>query len=158
MALSSGSPAVRTSGDEIVIRRDQSACAQCADKRGAPLRLGNGGSSPDPDRVPRYERVVAGDHHEMRGLSARLQQESYSSVQLRTSVQRYGRRDMMTSTGKFSEYFHGLMITTVSACMIAGLAQVARASEPARSVDPPSVTVKIADLNVNTPMGLEANR
>lgn len=65
---------------------------------------------------------------------------------------------MMTSTGKFSEYFHGVMITTVSACMIAGLAQMARASEPARSDDAPSVTVKFADVNVNTPVGLEANR
>jgi len=65
---------------------------------------------------------------------------------------------MRTSTGKFSEYWHGAMITAVSACMIAGLAQVARASEPAVSGDARSVTVKFADLNVNTPAGVEANR
>lgn len=65
---------------------------------------------------------------------------------------------MMTSTGKFSEYFHGAMITTVSACMLAGLVQVAHGSEPAPSDDAPSVTVTLADLNVNTPVGLQANR
>jgi hypothetical protein len=65
---------------------------------------------------------------------------------------------MMTSTGKFSGYFHGVMITTVSACMIAGLAQMARASEPARSDAAPSVTVTFADLSVNTPVSLEPNR
>jgi len=65
---------------------------------------------------------------------------------------------MMTSTGKFSDYWHGAMITAVSACMIAGLAQVARASEPAVSDDARSVTVKVADLNVNAPAGAEANR
>ena len=65
---------------------------------------------------------------------------------------------MMTSTGKFSEYFHGVMITMVSACMIAGLAQVARASAPAVSDDARSMTVKFADLNVNAPAAVEANR
>ena len=65
---------------------------------------------------------------------------------------------MRTSTGKFSEYWHGAMITTVSACMVAGLAQVARASEPAVSDDAQSVTVKFAVLNVNKPAAVEANR
>jgi hypothetical protein len=65
---------------------------------------------------------------------------------------------MMTSTGKFSDYWHGAMITAVSACMIAGLAQVARASAPAVSDDARSVTVKFADLNGDTPAGVEANR
>ena len=60
---------------------------------------------------------------------------------------------MMTSTAKFSEYFHGVMITTVSACILAGLAQVARVSEPARPDHAPSVIVKLADLDVNTPVG-----
>jgi hypothetical protein len=60
---------------------------------------------------------------------------------------------MMTSTAKFSEYFHGVMITTVSVCMLAGLAQVARVSEPARSDHASSAIAKLADLNVNTPVG-----
>jgi hypothetical protein len=65
---------------------------------------------------------------------------------------------MMTSTRNFSEYWHAAMITTVSACMIAGLVQVARASEPALSDDARSVTVKLADLNLDTPAAAEANR
>lgn len=65
---------------------------------------------------------------------------------------------MMTSTGKLSEYWHAAMITTVSACMLAGLAQMVRASEPALSDEARSVTVKLADLNVNTPVDVEANR
>jgi len=65
---------------------------------------------------------------------------------------------MMTSTGKFSEYWHAAMITTVSACMIAGLAQVALASEPALSDNARSVTVKSAELNVDTAAPAEANR
>jgi hypothetical protein len=65
---------------------------------------------------------------------------------------------MMTSTGKFSEYWHAAMITTVSACMIAGLAQVALASERALSDDARSMTVKSADLNVDTAAAAEVNR
>jgi hypothetical protein len=65
---------------------------------------------------------------------------------------------MMTSTGKFSDYWHGAMLTAVSACMIAGLAQVARASEPAVSDDARSVAVKFVDPNVDTQAGVEANR
>ena len=65
---------------------------------------------------------------------------------------------MMTSTGKLSEYWHAAMITTVSACMLAGLAHVARASEPALSDNARSVTVKLADLNVDVPSAVEANR
>lgn len=65
---------------------------------------------------------------------------------------------MMTSTGKLSDYWHAAMITTVSACMLAGLAQMVRASEPALSDEARSVTVKLADLNVNTSADVEANR
>lgn len=65
---------------------------------------------------------------------------------------------MRTSTGKLSDYWHAAMITTVSACMLAGLAQMVRASAPALSDESRSVTVKLADLNVNAPAGVEANR
>jgi UrcA family protein len=57
-------------------------------------------------------------------------------------------KTMMTATSKFSEYWHGAMITTVSACMLAGLVQVARAAEPA-----PSITVAYGDLNLATAQG-----
>jgi UrcA family protein len=55
---------------------------------------------------------------------------------------------MNTSTAKFSEYWHAAMITTVSACMLAGMAQVARAAEPAQSV-----TVSYSDLNLASAQG-----
>jgi UrcA family protein len=58
---------------------------------------------------------------------------------------------MMTATSKFSEYWHGTMLVTVSACMLAGMAQVARAAEPA-----PSVTVAYADLNLASAQGANA--
>jgi UrcA family protein len=58
---------------------------------------------------------------------------------------------MMTSTSKFSDYWHAAMITTVSACMIAGMAQMARAAEPA-----PSVTVAYGDLNLASAQGTSA--
>jgi hypothetical protein len=46
MAPSSGRPAVRTTGDEAVIRRDESARARCADKRGRTATAGNRRSFP----------------------------------------------------------------------------------------------------------------
>ena len=58
---------------------------------------------------------------------------------------------MMTATAKFSDYWHAAMITTVSACMLAGMAQVARAAEPA-----PSVTVSYGDLNLASARGANA--
>jgi UrcA family protein len=58
---------------------------------------------------------------------------------------------MMTATSKFSDYWHAAMITTVSACMLAGMAQVARAAEPV-----PSVTVAYGDLNLGSAQGTNA--
>lgn len=55
---------------------------------------------------------------------------------------------MITATSKFNEYWHAAMLTTVSACMLAGIAQVARADEPA-----PSVTVAYGDLNLASAQG-----
>jgi len=58
---------------------------------------------------------------------------------------------MMTATSKFNDYWHAAMITTVSACMLAGMSQVARAAEPARSV-----TVAYGDLNLTSAAGTDA--
>jgi UrcA family protein len=58
---------------------------------------------------------------------------------------------MKTATSKFSEYWHAAMLTTVSACMIAGMAQMARAAEPA-----PSVKVAYSDLNLGSAQGTNA--
>jgi len=58
---------------------------------------------------------------------------------------------MKTATAKFSEYWHATMLVTVSACMLAGMAQVARAAEPA-----PSVTVPYGDLNLTSTQGTNA--
>jgi UrcA family protein len=55
---------------------------------------------------------------------------------------------MMTATSKFSDYWHAAMITSVSACMLAGMAQVARAEQPAASV-----TVSYGDLNLASTQG-----
>ena len=58
---------------------------------------------------------------------------------------------MMTATAKFSDYWHAAMITAASACMLAGMAEVARAAEPARSV-----TVAYGDLNLASVQGTDA--
>jgi UrcA family protein len=58
---------------------------------------------------------------------------------------------MKTATSKFNDYWHAAMLTAVSACMLAGMAQVARAAEPA-----PSVTVAYSDLNLGSAEGANA--
>jgi UrcA family protein len=58
---------------------------------------------------------------------------------------------MKTATAKFNDYWHAAMLAAVSACMIGGMAQVARAAEPA-----PSVTVSYSDLNLASAPGANA--